>query len=233
MEKWSFNCLLLSHISDALELSEAAIARRCGMTQAVLNRYTRQEIVLSVQVLIKICNTLRIPASFFVSKNANHVIPARGTMTVNPQTWQPVEWDSEAVELTFGDKRINWKDVAKVMGVTSQRPHDRFLLHTRFPVTDFFKVCNHYEISPFRFLIDNNGEHKEKRSMSSRKEFKNEIDRMSKQISRLSDTVADLTKKYEELLEAHNSLAKRVNVNINTINNSYIGIAAEPNTNKS
>ena len=135
MTKWSFNMLLLSRLSDVLDISGAEIARRCGLTQQVLNRYMNGDIVLSVQVLMKICNAMRMPAYHFVSEDGSSVLPIREEATLPLDCWHPIEWDIQAVELTFGDGegRIFWKDVAKVMDISSQKPHEP-LWHLPLPV---------------------------------------------------------------------------------------------------
>ena len=75
MEKWSFNNQLFRRLPDVLDISGAEIARRCSLKQQVLNRYQNGGIVLSVQVLIKICNSLRMPAYYFVAEDR----PSPGT----------------------------------------------------------------------------------------------------------------------------------------------------------
>lgn len=236
MKHWSFNSLLFNRLSEVLDISGTGIANRCGLTQQVFSRYTTNETVVSVQVLIKICNCLRMPAHFFVAEDNNYVIPNRESATIGSDRWKPVWWDEVAVERTFGDGgRIYWKDVADVMGLTPQKPHARFLLRTRFPVTDFLTVCNYFSLSPFTFLIDNNretsGRENERRTaiVPLRDDrLSAEIDALRRDIGNLSSTVADLKTKYESLLQAHERLLSRINVNIGTINSSNIGIAADP-----
>ena len=239
---WSFNMLLFSRISKVLDISEAEIARRCGMTQQVLNRYTSTDIMLSVQNLLKICNALRMPAYYFVSEDNHHVVPNRETATIPLDQWRPVTWDVQAVELTFGDRegQIFWKDVAEAMGVTSQKPHDRFLLRKRFPVNDFLQTCNKLNLSPFRFLIDLNRDTTAKRKRGSAAPGGSagkattpppcpaDIAALCRKIDTLSKTVADLTQKYQSLLRAHEALARRVQVNIQNVNYSHIGINDNP-----
>ena len=236
---WSFNMLLFSRISKVLDISEAEIARRCGMTQQALNRYTSADIMLSVQKLLKICNAMRMPTYYFVSEDNHHIVPNRETATIPLDHWHPITWDKQAVELTFGDRKgqIFWKDVAEAMGVTSQKPHDRFLLRKRFPVNDFLQTCNKLNLSPFQFLIDPNRAAPEKRKRSSTmsggsaagkadspQPCSADITALCRKIDTLSQSVADLTQKYQSLLCAHEALARRVQVNIQNVHNSHIGI---------
>ena len=231
--------LLFSRISKVLDISEAEIARRCGMTQQALNRYTSADIMLSVQKLLVICNALRMPTYYFVSENNHHIVPNRETATVHPDHWHTITWDRQAVELTFGDGegQIYWKDVAEAMGVTSQKPHDRFLLRKRFPINDFLQTCNKLNLSPFQFLIDPNRNTTTKRKRGSTASAGSgtgetvtpppspaSIAALCRKIDTLSETVTELTQKYQSLLRAHEALARRVQVNIQNVHNSHIGI---------
>ena len=74
MDRWKFNTTLFSSLSDVLDITGTEIARRCGLRQQVLSRYTTNEIVVSVQILIKLCNSLRMPVYYFVAENNNFVI---------------------------------------------------------------------------------------------------------------------------------------------------------------
>lgn len=244
MNKWSFNSLLFSRLPDVLDISGAEIARRCGMKQQVFNRYTNQEVMLSVQILMTICNSLRMPIHFFVSEENSHVIPNRECATIPLDEWQPIGWNNDAVEQTFGDGggRIYWKDVAEAMDVTEQKPHDRFKLKTRFPIDGFLTTCNKLNISPFLFLIDNNRD-KAKRKVGKRATvlsgspagdaaLRADIATLTKKLDGMNDTVADLTAKYDDLLQRHTALLERHNRLERDFSDytgyNRIGMAAEP-----
>ena len=228
MDRWSFNSLLFCRLSEVLEISGTEIARRCGLSQQVLSRYTTNEIVVSIQALLKICNSLRIPSRYFLSENENHVIPPRESATVALDSWQPITWDCEAVEKTFGDGdgRIFWKDVAAAMGVTSQKPHERFLLRTRFPVTDFLSACSRFDLSPFTFIVDNNHQNagKKEKYDSTPCFYCGDMEALRLQVVELSTAVADLSGKFQVLLEAQKELSRRVGVNIESINSLCVTV---------
>ena len=158
MSTWTFNRKLLTQLSDILDISFTKIAERCGLTQQVLSRYVTGEIEVSLQVLIQLCNGLRMPINYFVSENGKDYFPTRETATIAQELWKPIEWNATVIDSIFGDGagRIYWKDVSKIMGVSSQKAHPRFLLQTRFPITVFLSVCSKFDISPFTFLIDSN-----------------------------------------------------------------------------
>lgn len=226
MSKWTFNYQLFSRLSDVLDISTTEISKRCGVKQQVLNRYMRNETVLPVQILIKMCNALRMPSYFFVSEDNNYDMPNREIITISLDKWQPVDWNFQEVENTFGDggNRIFWKDVAKVMGVTPQKPHARFLLEKRFCIDDFLNVCSYFNISPFNFLIDPNNEKDKKRKkpttiagLYNGADIRAEVTALHQKFDSLSD-------KYDNLLEAHKALLRRFNEHIEE---RYIGLAAE------
>lgn len=241
MVKYSFNRLLLSKLPVVMDISISEIARRCDISQPVIYNYIKGGIELPLQTLIQICNALRIPSRLFISENNRHVIPTRETATIEADQWKPITWNTEAVELTFGDGvgKIYWKDVADVMGVTSQKPHDRFLLRTRFPINSFLHICSHYKLSPYLFLDDPNQPRrgaKEKRPMSNPSNSKQpkpnhakSIDtptysELSRRVSSLEKDFAALNEKYDRLLHEHEELVKRVHVNIQNVQYSNIGI---------
>lgn len=241
MVKYSFNQLLLSKLPVVMDISISEIARRCDIRQSVIYNYIKGGIELPLQTLIQICNALRIPSHLFISENNRHVIPSRETATIEADQWKPITWNTEAVELTFGDGegKIYWKDVANVMGVSSQRPHDRFLLRTRFPISDFLSTCTHYKISPYLFLKDDNAVKEKSKpkaktsntsnSKSARPHYSKSTDtptysELSQRVDALERNFATLNEKYNRLLHEHEELAKRMQVNIQNVQNSHIGI---------
>ena len=227
MEKWRFNQLLFSRLSDVLDISGAEIARRCDLSQQVLNRYMRGESELILQVLIPICNHLRMPAYYFVSEDGNDIIPERERATIPLRYWRPIEWDTQAVELTFGDGegRIYWKDVAEVMDVTPQKPHNRFLLRTSFKVDAFLLTCSRLNISPFKFLIDKNKDIVIPQSSpkEAKKDLQAQVEALNQSVRSLSTTVADLTKKYKDLMVR----CGKLEMQLAEYSGTSIGMAAE------
>ncbi len=234
MITYSFNHELMARISKVLDITVAEIARRCNIKQQVLNRYVRGEFVISVQALIEMCNSLRMPIYFFVSENDTHLLPAREEATVLPRNWHPITWDTEEVERCFGDgpRQIYWKDVAAAMDVTDQKAHNRLLLNRRLPTTDFLTACTKLQVSPYRFLIDPNRpnfNHKTKKKATYKGELV-EMDKLRRELATMHTILDDLTEKYNQLLNDHRRLAQQVNVNIDTFSNSHLSIAAEPPT---
>lgn len=232
LEKWTFNKLLFSRLTDVLDISITEMAKRCNIRQQVLSRYVRLENELPVKVLIKMCNALRMPCYYFVSENKKYEIPNRETATVAADQWHPVGWDSQAVERTFGSDggRIFWKDVAAYMDLSPSKPHERFLLRTRFPVEEFLDVCNHFNLSPFDFLVDDNrpGDKRKARRDTERSTpspaLLADIAAMRQQMASLTAKYDDMLEKYASLLESHKALLQRFDEHISS---TYIGMAAD------
>lgn len=233
MSKWEFNMPLFSRLAEVLDITGTEIARRCGLRQQVFSRYTTNESVVNIQVLIKLCNAIRMPIYYFVSENHNYIIPNRETATIPFDDWQPVSWDYDAVERTFGDGdgRINWKDVAVAMKTSSQKPHERFALRRRFKVTDFFTACNAFSLSPFLFLIDPNRPNpkgSKRRTTASTHSLKKpaapSYPDLSRRMDSLENNLTDLQQKYTDLQQKYEDLQKAHEELIRLIQNANIGI---------
>ncbi len=197
---------LFKRLSDVLDITGTEIARRCGLRQQVLSRYTTNESVVSIQVLLHLCNSIRMPMYYFVAENNNFVIPNRESATIPLDDWQPVSWNENAVEDTFGDTEghIKWKDVAIAMHASSQKPHERFCLRTRFKVTDFFTACNAFNLSPFLFINDPNRPsgkaHKRVPTPPTYNALELRVGKLEKEIAELKLQLSTLQRDYEQLL---------------------------------
>ncbi|MBR6142500.1 MAG: helix-turn-helix domain-containing protein [Bacteroidaceae bacterium] len=252
MVKWEFNLNLLLGLSGVLDISFAEIARRSGIKQQMLSRYIQQDFVVSVGTLIKICNALRMPFYYFVTENGVSVIPERENATVPRDDWHSIRWDGQAAESVFYKNHISWADVSKAMGIKSQNARKRFLEGTRFPVDEFFDTCSKLQVSPYNFIIDRNRPEEKRRRGANRKEKQDvpqgfrermesapadDIATLRREIEELRATIGTIQGQYNTLRQdfgvlrkEYNALAYRVSVNIDTINNSHLSIAAEPDT---
>lgn len=215
MTNWAFNKDLLSMLSDVLDLSFAEISRRVGLKQQVMNRYTKDEINISIQTVLKICNKLCIPLQYFVSIDGVSVIPQREYATLPRNEWRPVDFNRIICEDLFGPNKIHWKDVGETMGAKSQNAHKRFKLKTRFPVDDFFTTCTSFQISPFLFFIDYNtikegGESKETRKPDN-PQAQPDIQDLQKRLGELERRVEHTDAQYKTLLQKYNKLERLYN----------------------
>lgn len=223
--------MLLSKLPQVLDITATEIARRGDINQQVMTRYITGQSVINIQVLLKLCNAIRMPIHFFVAENQNYIIPNRETATIPLDDWNPVSWNFANVERIFGDGKgeIQWKDVAVAMGSSSQKPHERFSLRRRFKVNDFFTACNAFDLSPFLFFNDPN-----RPSTSNKKQPKSKArkskpslpsyDELSEKVGKLEEGIADLTQKFQDLLQKYEALEQRMRVNIQNVHNSHIGI---------
>jgi len=158
MPKYSANALLISRLVDILELSGTAIANRCGIWPATLNRYISGSQHIPIDILLQVCNKIRIPVWYFVNIDNTSLIPTREQMTLPSGIFKEVWWDFDEVERSFGDHtgQIRWTEVAEAMGVNPNKPHAWFQLKVRFTLQRFLEVCTAIQFDPFRLLIDPN-----------------------------------------------------------------------------
>lgn len=202
---------------NVLDLSIAEIAKRSGITPMTLGRYMRSDTQIPVQALIQLCNTFRISSCYFLTNDKKHTIPVREEAIRLPSEWKDIAWDTEQVEKVFGDGhgQINWKEVARIMDLTEQKPHHRFRLSTKFPVPEFILVCNSLSISPYMFIVDENrqlsgdssGEGEKEiledrrfRQMSRQiEELRSELHETRQQLAALSDGMSRLRSAYKFL----------------------------------
>lgn len=242
MFKWSFNHLFLQKLAEVLGVSVTRIAKRSDISQPVLYNNVSGKVEFTVQSLIKVCNAWRIPSRYFISEDNHHIIPNRETATIIADLWKPITWDTAKVEAVFGDGKgqANWKDVADVMGVTSSKPHDRFTLKTRFPISSFLGTCNHYSLSPFLFLVDANSIDVKNSKQNAAKPTpqpklpKPTLRRSTivRKVDALEQTVAVLQKKYHTMQQGYDDLQQKYQVLLRMYNmhmgiNGIIDMAAE------
>ncbi len=224
MKKWTFNTGLLTNLAEVLGTSFTQIGERAGMIQQTFYRYVsqRKKFELTVQRLIALCNAWRLPIYYFIAEDGMHLIPQRMKAVVPEDEWQPIKWDYDAVERTFGDGdgRIYWIDVAVAMGKTGQVPHDKFQLKRRFTISEFLNTCTELQLSPYTFLIDNNrpevrekvkpSEHgttkKSKMTGGASKDLLREMDNLRGEVAALKEKVDDQTRWVAKLQQDYATL---------------------------
>lgn len=150
MVNWSFNSLLLSKLTDVLDLSGNEIANRCKLSQTALYHYMKCEVEIPVQALMQICNALRMPTRYFLSVNNRHIIPTRETATIEADRWKPITWSLDAVEPYLWRRRrenllerrcvhygLDTTETARAFSFTHTFPDQQFSLnlHTFQPLT--------------------------------------------------------------------------------------------------
>lgn len=228
------NTRLVTSLGDVLFVSAADMISATGIANSTWYNMMQKPEGITIQQLLAIANGLHVPVRRFFSAGRTDVIGRREDYIAEP--YKECRYDDDALrEFVSTRQSATWKKAAEAAGMSYQRLKDSLTAVTRTPVARFLTVCAAFGIDPFTVLIDPNPAASERRKNTLRKSeaelFRAEINTMRGRIEKLSRTVEDLTAKYEALLKAHEQLAKRVQVNIGTINGgniSTIGIAADP-----
>lgn len=237
MDTVRLNTKLISSLSNVLFIPAAEIINATSIANSTWYRITQTPVIISIQQLLAIANGLHIPARRFFSTDMADYIGRRDDYITEP--YLPCHYDEAALqELVTSRPGTTWAKAAKATGMSYSRLRDSLLAVTRTPVVRFLAVCASFEIDPFSILIDPNPEPKKgKRGVTpantsgwvkEAEALRTEIGRLYEDVSSLSATVDELTRKYDALLRVHEMLARRLSVNIENVNSSYIGIAAEP-----
>ena len=227
------NGKLISMLNHVLGISKAELIDRTSLSSSTYHRIAQEPDIITIQQLLSISNGLHIPLSRFFSTGRADIIGKRDNLVADPFT--PCRYDAETLqELVTNSTAANWSKAAETIGVTRSNLRNSLLAVTRTPVARFLMVCDVFEIEPFKILVDPNLTRPEESRRSSAmptpsKNIREEIAQLQKQVNDLAATVEDLSVKYDKLLAAHNALARRVSVNIDTINNSHLSIVTEPN----
>jgi len=182
---------------------------------------------ITVQHILALANGLHIPVRRFFSTGRTDIIGRREDYI--SASYQPCRYDAGTLQrLINSHSGVTWQKAAETVGMTPSRLRNSLLGETRTPVIRFLSVCAVFDIDPFSILIDPNPEPRKSGRHTARHTTANEeIAAIREEVSSLRKQIADLTSKYSDLLKAHERLAKRVSVNIENINSSYIGIAAD------
>lgn len=227
------NTKLITSLSSVLYIPVAEIREAAAITNGTWYRIMSKPSGITIQQLLAISNSMSIPVKRFFRTDRVQFIGKRDDYVADPYT--PCYYDNAALqELVSTRTDATWQKAAKKVGMSWSRARKSLLAVTRTPVVRFLDVCDTFGIDPFTILIDPNPVPKERQGKRNAGKsdgndaLLGEIGRLREDIRTLSATVDDLISKYEALLEAHNRLEHRVSVNIGTVNNSNIGIAAEP-----
>lgn len=231
MKTFYLNEELIRNLSDVLFIpTSEAIASTVG-NRSTWYRIMQRPSIITVQQLLAIANGLHVPVRRFFYADKTKVIGRRDEYVAEP--YLPCSYDARSLQsLVASRPGVTWNQASTATGVTRDNLRNSLLAVRRLPVTRFLTSCEALGIDPFEVLIDPNPEPKARTRRGGTTDgeaaVRAEIATLRSEVSDLSSAVADLTAKYCTLLAEHEKLARRVQVNIDTINNSgYIGIAAE------
>lgn len=220
------NQRLISTLNRVLMLSPTDIMGSAHIASSTWYRIMQAPSSISVQHLLGIANGLHIPVRRFFSTGNTDLIGRRDDYIVEP--YSPCRYDNSTLQQIVNTRRdATWKRAAEATGLTRDHLRNSLLAVTRTPVTRFLTVCDAFDVDPFTILIDPNPEPKRKKTVSRQgPDLSAEIADLSHRISELSETVADLTAKYNDLLHAHEALARSIQVNIQNFTDSHLNIHA-------
>lgn len=220
------NTKLIKSIGDVLYMPAAELIEATTIANSTWYNIMAKPEGISIQQLILIANGLHIPARRFFSTGSTDLVGKRDDYVTDP--YLPCRYDEAALQrLVERRTDATWKKAAEAAGMSWQRLRNSLLAVTRTPVTRFLAVCKAFDVDPFAVLIDDNPPKKQSRTGGSAAKAASETAYLRRRIDELTAIVDDLKGKYESLLLAHEQLARRVQVNIGTINGSNIGIAAD------
>lgn len=227
---YRLNTRLIKNLSKVLFMPAPEIIATTGINYSTWYRIVESPQLLTVQQLIVVADSLHIPVRRFFSKGKTDIIGRRDDYIT--EDYQPCRYDTAELQRILDSRPdLSWQMAADANHITRDNFRLSMLAVTHTPVVRFMKACEVWGIDPFMVLIDPNPEPVPEEKNNKRKDYQNlrtEIGELRGDIRRLSDTIDDLTRKYEALLKAHDALAHRVSVNIENVSYSHIGIAADP-----
>lgn len=233
----TLNHLLLSTLPRVLRMTHAEIADTCSLAIATWYRITREPQKITVQQLLALANGLHVPIRKFFTIGKTNVIGVREDYVVT-DGYQKCYYDSDAITKVIGNgAATSWKDAARAVGMHWTNVTASLMAVHRTPVTRLLSLCEAFHWEPFDFLIDPNevtaNRSRKKRMGPGAKEvptveaLRAEILELKADVARTLSIIQQLQEKYDTLLEAHNTLARRVSVTIHSVKDSNLSIAAE------
>ena len=216
------NTKLIKNLSKVLFMPAAEIIATTGMNRSTWYRIAESPHIITMQQLLLVANRLHIPARRFFSTGRTDVIGKREDYITEP--YKECAYDADMLQRTV-DARfdISWQQAANATGISRDNLRLSLLTITHTPVVRFLKACEAWGIDPFTILTDPNPEPQKEQKKGRRQDAQDlraEIGVLKNDIRSLSETIADLTRKYEALLKEHADLERRVG-------GSHIGIAAD------
>lgn len=232
MNKVRLNTKLLSSLVTVLRTTASELIDRTGIRCTTWYAMMGNIEGITVQQLLAIANTTHVPVRRFFSFGTANVVGQREDYVTEP--YLPCHYEGDVLkQLVSTNPDATWQKAAKATDMNYSRLKESVLAVRRLPVMRFLTVCETFAIDPFTILIDPNPNPKKGRKASSPHAnaeiaaLRAEVSTLRNDIDELRAAVTTIAAKYEALLADHERLAKRVSVNIDTINSSYIGIAAE------
>lgn len=203
------NTRLIGTLSSVLYIPAGEILDSTGISTGTWYRIMKEPDILTIQQLLAIANGLHIPVKRFFYTGSMLLVGHRDDYITD--SYQECRYDSDVLqEFMTTSNNATWKHAAEIIGVTRDNLRNSLLGARRTPVTRFLQVCNIFGIDPFTILIDPNPEQTTKGGRHTKSvppSFSAEISKLRQDMTKLSDTVADLTRKYDQLQQQLDELA--------------------------
>lgn len=227
------NETLIKNICSIFPQPRAEIISAMGFKPSTFYDMKKKTDKITIEQILAISNGLHIPVRRLFSSGRETVIGQKEDYVVEP--YAECSFNEKGIEeFIAGHRKATWKAASEAVNMTWQGLRESMLSGRRLPVARFLNICKRFGIDPFSIIIDPNPEQPKKPALRNATagypDGKAEIAALRKDVDALSKTVADLSSKYEELFQRYEDLLHRVQVNIDTISNSYvntIGIAAD------
>ena len=232
MNSIRLNVRLLTNLGDVLLTPVSDIVAATAIANSTWYNIMQHPDGITVQQLLSIANGLHIPVRRFFSSGHSDSVGRREDYIADP--YLSCHYDEASLRSFVNSRQsATWKKAAEATGMTYSRLRNSLLGFTRTPVTRFLVVCDVFKIDPFTILIDQNPEKRRNGKKAAAPggwadDLRTEINTLREDVNRLQETVGDLEEKYSRILKAHESLLNRIQVNIDTVNSSFIGISNDP-----
>lgn len=97
------NCKLLQSLPSILGMTEQSIGEEMGIDVRTYSK--AKEGSCQCEMLVKLCNTFRIPLACFITTSKSPVVMYQQSDYVVPaDSWSPVEWNYQVLATLFGGK---------------------------------------------------------------------------------------------------------------------------------
>ncbi len=228
------NTKLISMLHRVLFVPPSDIMHAANIPKSTWYRIMQSPELITIQQLLGIANGLHIPVRRFFSQGHTDVIGRRDNYVTDP--YAVCRYDSDALQKLVASRAVTtWQQMADATSISRTNLRRSLTAETRTPVERFLIICRICTIDPFSILVDPNPEidtsrPKKKNSRNAGdtpEDLLRDVKDLYQRVEKLEDRLDATLAKYNDLLKAHTELLHHISVNIDTINNSHVSIAAE------
>ena len=160
--RYSLNLHLIRNLDNVLGLKIYELRERSNLNRATWDRLRANEKELTMEELLMLSNSLRIPVHHFISMDETCIMLDKSQYVLPRATYKTCWYDFEAVQKVFGNGRgrLTWARAGKVMNVIAQTMSNRFNPRdgklTSLTAAFFLESCNRLGINADMLLHDPN-----------------------------------------------------------------------------